>query len=301
MELRQIRYFIEVANREHVSDAAEALHVAQSAISRQISNLEGELGVSLFEREGRNVKLTQIGRIFLTHAKTAMKAIDYATKQIEEHLDPERGSIKIGFPTSLASHMLPTIISEFKKKHPNISFQLRQGSYRFLVEAVKNREIDLAFLGPVPTNDPDIEGSILFSENMAALLPSNHPLANRENIHLNELRNDEFVLFPQGYILRKIAVDGCRQAGFSPKISTEGADLDAIKGLVSAGIGVTLLPESTFYEITPRFTKRVEIESPPLTRTVGVITPRHRNLAPSEKVFYEFVKDFFRVLQGFQG
>lgn len=300
MELRQIRYFIEVAEREHVSEAADALHVAQSAISRQIANLEGELGVSLFEREGRNVKLTQIGRIFLTHAKTAMKAIDYATKQIEEHLDPERGSIKIGFPTSLASDLLPTIISEFKQKHPNIRFQLRQGSYTYLIEAVKTRELDLAFLGPVPTNDPDVEGNILFSENMAALVPSNHPLAERESIHLNEMRNEEFVLFPQGYVLRKIAVDGCRQAGFTPKITSEGADLDAIKGLVSAGIGVTILPESIFNEITPRFTTKINIGSPSLSRTVGIITPRHRKLAPSEKVFYDFVNDFFRVLQGFQ-
>lgn len=300
MELRQIRYFIEVAEREHVSEAAESLHVAQSAISRQIANLEGELGVSLFEREGRNVKLTQIGKIFLTHAKTAMKAIDYATKQIEEHLDPERGSIKIGFPTSLASDMLPTIISEFKKKHPNIRFQLRQGSYNYLIEAVKSRELDLAFLGPVPTNDPDVEGSILFSENMAALVPANHTLSERKSIHLNEMRNEEFVLFPQGYVLRKIAVDGCRQAGFVPKITSEGADLDAIKGLVSAGIGVTLLPESTFNETTRRFTKKIEIESPSLVRTVGIIVPRHRKLAPSEQVFYQFVKDFFQVLQGFQ-
>lgn len=300
MELRQIRYFIEVAEREHVSEAADALHVAQSAISRQIANLEGELGVSLFEREGRNVKLTQIGKIFLTHAKTAMKAIDYATKQIEEHLDPERGSIKIGFPTSLASDMLPTIISEFKQKYPNIRFQLRQGSYNYLIEAVKSRELDLAFLGPVPTNDPDVEGSILFSENMAALVPSNSPLAERKKIHLNEMRDEEFVLFPQGYVLRKIAVDGCRQAGFTPKITSEGADLDAIKGLVSAGIGVTLLPESTFNGTTTRFTAKIEIDSPTLTRTVGIITPRHRKLAPSEQVFYSFVKDFFQVLQGFQ-
>lgn len=300
MELRQLRYFIEVAEREHVSEAAEALHVAQSAISRQIANLEGELGVSLFEREGRNVKLTQIGKIFLTHAKTAMKAIDYATKQIEEHLDPERGSIKIGFPTSLASDTLPTIISEFKQKHPNIRFQLRQGSYNFLIEAVKSRELDLAFLGPVPTNDSDVEGSILFSESMAALVPSDHILAEKKSIHLNEMRNEEFVLFPQGYVLRKIAVDGCRQAGFIPKITSEGADLDAIKGLVAAGIGVTLLPESTFNETTPRFTTKIEIESPALIRTVGMIIPRHRKLAPSEQVFYQFVKDFFQVLQGFQ-
>ncbi|MFC3882152.1 LysR family transcriptional regulator [Bacillus songklensis] len=300
MELRQLRYFMEVAKREHVSEAAEYLHVAQSAISRQIANLEAELGVDLFEREGRNVKLTPIGKLFLSHTVTAMKAIDYAKQQIDEYLDPERGTIKIGFPTSLASHLLPTVISAFKDKHPNVAFHLRQGSYKFLIDAVKSRDIDLAFLGPVPVNDHDIEGHILFTESISALLPTSHPLAERKSLRLSDLKNDSFVLFPEGFILHQIAVDACKQAGFTPNISSEGEDLDAIKGLVSAGMGVTLLPESTFYETTPRFTVKIPINIPDVKRTVGLIIPKNRDLAPSEKVFYQFVKEFFSMLEQYQ-
>lgn len=300
MELRQLHYFVEVAEREHVSEAAQHLHVAQSAISRQIANLEAELGVSLFEREGRNVKLTPIGKIFLTHTRTAIKAIDYAKRQVDEYLDPEKGSIKIGFPTSLASHLLPTVISAFKEKYPNVSFHLRQGSYKFLIESVINRDIDLAFLGPVPLNIPEVEGTILFSESIFALLPISHPLATQKSILLNELRNDEFVLFPKGYILQEIAVDACKQAGFVPNISSEGEDLDAIKGLVSAGIGVTLLPDSTFHEAIPRFTVKIPIELPSVRRTVGIIVSKKRELAPSEKVFYQFIKEFFSMLEQYQ-
>ncbi|MDC3416260.1 LysR family transcriptional regulator [Aquibacillus salsiterrae] len=300
MELRQLRYFMEVAEREHVSEAAANLHVAQSAISRQIANLEAELGVALFEREGRNVKLTQIGRIFFTHTTTAMKAIEHAKKQIDEHLDPERGTIKIGFPTSLASHLLPTVISEFKQKYPKVAFQLRQGSYNFLIDAVKNRDIDLAFLGPVPTDQVDIKSDILFTENLSALVPASHPLAERSSLDLRDLRKEAFVLFPKGYILHKLVIDGCKQAGFQPNVTSEGEDLDAIKGLVSAGIGITLLPESAFGEANSRYTKKVIINNPPLKRTVGIIIPKHRNLAPSEQVFYHFVKEFFSMLQQFQ-
>ena len=98
LELRQLRYFVEVAEREHISEAAEHLHVAQSAISRQIANLEEELGTPLFERIGRNVKLTPIGKIFLEHAITALKAIDFAAKQVEEYLNPEKCVPAIGCP-----------------------------------------------------------------------------------------------------------------------------------------------------------------------------------------------------------
>ncbi|ASA95806.1 MULTISPECIES: LysR family transcriptional regulator [Anoxybacillus] len=299
MELRQLIYFTEVAKREHVSEAAEALHVAQSAVSRQISNLEDELGVKLFEREGRNVKLTPIGRHFLQHIELALKAIDYAKQQIEEYLDPERGTIKIGFPTSLASYTMPMVISTFKQQHPHISFHLRQGSYKFLIEAVKKREIDLAFLGPVPTEEKGIQGDILFTESFAALIPTDHPLSQKRSIALSELRHEPFIMFPQGFILRKIVEDACKQAGFSPIISSEGEDLDAIKGLVSAGIGVTLLPESTFYGTTLRYTAKVPIEFPLVRRNVGIILPKC-DLAPSVNVFYQFVKQFFATLNQYQ-
>jgi len=295
-----LRYFVEVAEREHISDAAEHLHVAQSAVSRQIANLEEELGTPLFERVGRNVKLTPIGKIFLEHAITALNAIDYAVKQVEEYLDPERGSIKIGFPTSLASYVLPTVISAFKKDYPDVNFHLRQGSYRYLIESVKNRELNLAFLGPVPRKDESINSMILFNENICALLPANHRLAKRDKIHLDELRNDNFVLFPEGYILHKVVVDACKSAGFLPKVTSEGEDMDALKGMVAAGIGVTLLPESSFYDSTPRLTIKMKIDNPNITRNVGIIYPANRELAPSEQVFIKFVNSFFSRLNQFQ-
>ena len=114
MELKQIKYFIEVAKREHVTEAADALHIAQSAVSRQLFKLEEELGVNLFIREGRNVRLTPIGKIFMEHMEKAVHVIDEAEQVIKEYTDPERGTVHIGFPSSLASNMLPTSISAFR-------------------------------------------------------------------------------------------------------------------------------------------------------------------------------------------
>ncbi len=300
LELRQLRYFVAVAEREHISEAAEHLHVAQSAVSRQIANLEEELGTPLFERIGRNVKLTPVGKIFLEHSITALEAIDFATKQVEEYLDPKKGVIKVGFPTSLASYVLPTVISAFKREYPDVAFQLRQGSYKYLIEAVKNRELNLALLGPIPPKDESLNVNVLFSENMYALLPLSHPLTKNETINLIDLRNDDFVMFPEGYILHKVVMDACRSLGFAPNITSEGEDMDALKGLVAAGIGVTLLPESSLYDSTPRLTVKIPIAMPVIRRTVGVIYPTTRDLAPSEQIFLSFVSDFFSRLTQFQ-
>lgn len=300
MELRQLQYFVEVAKREHVTEAAVHLHVAQSAVSLQISKLEDELGVSLFERVGRNVKLTQIGKSFLTHVKKAMIELDNAKQMVTEYLDPEQGTIKIGYPTSLASHLLPTIISAFREENPKIIFHLKQASYASLIEAVKNGDLDLAFLGPVPTNDNEIKGTILFTEKLSALVHISHPLADSKNLSLTDLRTDNFVLFPKGYVLQKIVVNACKQAGFSPNIASEGEDIDALKGLVSAGIGTTLLPDSTILESVPRFTVKIPVTEPRVTRTVGIIIPKTREIAPSEMVFYQFVINFFTILEQYQ-
>ena len=198
MELRQIQYFIEVAKREHVTEAAVHLHVAQSAVSRQIFNLEAELGVDLFIREGRNVKLTPIGRMFLAHMEQAVTILDNAQREIKEYLDPGQGTIRIGFPSSLATYTMPTAISAFRERYPNVKFQLKQGAYYYLIDGVAKGEIDMALLGPVPMKDKKVKGSIFFTENLVALLPSNHPLAGKSKLKLSQLRDESFILFPKG-------------------------------------------------------------------------------------------------------
>src|SRR5699024_9686234 len=187
MELRQIKYFIEVAKREHVTEAAEALHVAQSAVSRQIFNLEEELGVSLFIREGRNVKLTPIGKIFLEHMERAIKVIDNASQVVEEYIDPKKGTIHIGFPTSLSTYILPKAVSYFRKQNPDVNFELNQGSYNELINSVIKGDINIALLGPIPPKQKKIKSTILFTEDIVALLPSNHLLSRRSSITLTEL------------------------------------------------------------------------------------------------------------------
>ncbi|RFU62455.1 LysR family transcriptional regulator [Peribacillus glennii] len=300
MDLRQIQYFIEVAEREHVTEAALALHVAQSAVSRQIFNLEADLGVNLFIRDGRNVRLTPIGKRFLAHMQQAVKVIENARREVEEYIDPGKGTIRIGFPSSLAAYTLPSAISAFREQYPLVKFMLKQSSYRHLIDGVVKGEIDMALLGPVPQKETRVTGDILFTERIVALLPVGHPLADKACLKLSDLREDSFVLFPKGFILRDVIVTACEQVGFQPNVSFEGEDIDAIKGLISAGLGVTLIPEITLIDSLPRSTVKIPVSEPEVSRSVGVIIPGERQLLPTEKLFYEFLKEFFGRLNRFQ-
>ncbi|WP_338786034.1 LysR substrate-binding domain-containing protein [Metabacillus sp. FJAT-53654] len=300
MEIRQIRYFMEVAMREHVTEAADSLHVAQSSVSRQIFNLESELGVDLFIREGRRVKLTPIGKVFLERMKHAMNVIDDATREVEEYLDPEKGTIRIAFPISLAAHTLPTVIYAFRMHYPEAKFKLKQALYQDLIDGVVKGDFNLALIGPLPMDEKKIKRKILFTENIVALLPIHHPLANRSTIKLRELKDDPFCLLQNGTVFREIVINACAELGFSPHVAFEGDDIDALKGLVSAGLGVALMPEVTLVDNIPRSTVKIPLIEPNVTRSVGVITPKQRVLLPTEELFYNFVQEFFARLDHFK-
>lgn len=299
MELRQIKYFMEVAKEEHVTEAAHRLHVAQSAVSRQIAKLEDELGVELFLREGRNVKLTYAGKIFLQHMETAMNEIDRAVAAIDNYLNPEVGKIRLGFPTSLATTTLPRVISAFRSQYSDVGFDFHQGSNKELRELVERGEIDFAFVSPVPESTPEISTQVFFSESMRVLLPNHHRLAKKERINLRELMNDQFVLFRTGYDMRKLVIEACRQVNFEPKVGFESEDVYTIKGLVEAGLGVSLLPETLLVEQTPSGTVSLPVGVPQVMRTVGVIATKVRTLPPSEKLFYDFLIDYYYRLNQF--
>ena len=300
MELRQIRYFIEVAKKEHVTEAANSLHVAQSAVSRQIAKLEEELEVDLFIREGRNVRLTPIGEIFLEHMEQALQVIEDAKQVITEYTDPKKGTIHVGFASSLALFIMPTIISTFRKLYPDVQFHFIQGNYRELKDFVIQGKTNMAFLAPFPAHEKRLNGKVLSTERISALLPGGNKLARQKSIKLHQLREENFILFPKNYILRDIIVEACEQVGFQPNITLEGDTIDSLKGFVSAGLGISLIPESALTESIPRSTVRVPIVDPVVTRTVGIIIPEDRELLPTEKVFYEFVVDFFSRLERFQ-
>lgn len=132
-------------------------------------------------------------------------------------------------------------------------------------------------------------------ENFYALIPSSHPKSAAEKISAQALEHENFVLFPEGYVLHQLVIDFCIRSGFTPNIYSQGEDLDAIKGLVAAGMGITLLPESAFNDLNTAYSSKVAIDNSSLKRTVGIIIPKNRNLAPSEMVFYNFIQNYFGV------
>lgn len=293
MELRQLQYFVTVARLEHVTKAAEMLRVAQSAVSRQIHQLESELGVQLFTPRGRNLQLTPAGKLFLTRAEAVLTGLDRAVLELQEFMHPEAGEIRIGFPHSLGIHLLPSVIAEYRTKHPNVNFILRQGTYHVLIREVLEGEVDLAFISPLPTERDDLEGDLLLTEELKVILPENHVLAGYTSIRLDELKDESFVMFSEHYSLRTIVLEACAKAGFTPRIGFEGDEMDTIRGLVAAGLGVSLLPELALIETSPMMPVSVRVTEPQVMRTIGLIRRKKEKLPLVAEAFRAHVTDYF--------
>jgi LysR family transcriptional activator of glutamate synthase operon len=293
MELRQLQYFVKVARKQHVTQAAEELHIAQSAVSRQIHHLEDELGIQLFVQHGRNLHLTPAGKLFLKRVEVVLADLDRAVLEMHELTSPDHGEIRIGFPHTLGIHLVPKLVAEYLKQYPNVRFKFKQGNYEALLNYVAQGEVDLALTSPCPVKDSHVAGDALLTEELFVVVPSNHAFVNRESIILSDLKDESFILFSEGYSLRNIVWNACVKAGFEPNIAFEGEETDTIRGLVAAGMGISLLPEMALTGQSDLMPVKIPIASEKVSRTIGIVRRKNAKLPLLSETFRKFCLDYF--------
>lgn len=243
MELRQLRYFVAVAEELHFRRAAQRLHIAQPPLSQQIQKLERELGVELFRRTNRRVELTDAGRVFLEEARRTLTNAGHAVDAVRSAARGEVGWLRLGFVGSVSYDLLPRLLSEFRERYPGVQMELRQLTTEEQMEALEKGDIELGIARELePANGLTIVP--LLRERLFAALPAAHPLAGREEVRLAELAEDSFITVPRREVPRLYDnfVYLCRAAGFDPKITQEALQYPTILGLVSAGLGVAIVP-----------------------------------------------------------
>ncbi|WP_457882522.1 LysR substrate-binding domain-containing protein [Pseudomonas aeruginosa] len=248
MELRHLRYFIAVAEELHFGRAAERLGISQPPLSQQIQALEEEIGARLFERTNRRVELTDAGRLFLDESRQVLAQVDKAVLlACRAHLG-ELGELKIGFTSSAPfTSTIPSSIHAFRKAYPDVHLDLQEMSSRQVLKALLEESLQVGVIRPLALPDAVLWVE-LFREPLVAVLRADHPLAagSEDGLAIAALAEEPFVFFPRSYGtgLYDQVIALTRQAGFSPRIAQEASEAMTIIGLVSAGLGVSILPAS---------------------------------------------------------
>ena len=244
IENRHLRYFLEVANTLHITRAAERLHIAQPALTQNIQQLEQELGVSLLERTGRRISLTEAGRVFKREAEHSLQVFQGAQLAAQRAVRGEVGKMVIGFQSTAGLFVIPRLLKALGLKYPGIEVTLREMGTSAQRRALRQGELDVAIMYAL--TDREFAYHELTPESLVIALAEDHPLAGRESVAIKELSDDVFVLpaLDVAEALHHAVLAECADAGFQPHKVQDVSTAQTALGLVSAGFGISVLPAS---------------------------------------------------------
>jgi LysR family transcriptional regulator, transcription activator of glutamate synthase operon len=276
--IEELRWFAAVVEDPNVTRVAGELHVSQPALSRSLRRLEASLGVRLFDRVGRGVTPNRHGRAYAAHVRRALQELDAGAQAVGESAE----EVRLAFLYTLGVRLVPELLRAYRATHPHVRFRLSQAGAGIMASQLEDGQHDLVITSPRP-DSPAIAWRALFSEPLRLAVPPDHRLAHRRRIRLAEVKDDPFVINLPGYGLRGAAEELCAAAGFQPRIAFEGEEVETLRGLVAAGLGVALLPER------PGAPNQLAVADRGARRTIGLAWHRERYRSPAVIEFAEFV------------
>lgn len=245
MELRQLQYFLAVAEELNFGRAAARLGIAQPPLSRQIRQLEQELGVELFRRTKRRVELTEVGRVFLEEARQILSQVEQGVRVAQRASRGEIGRLVVGFEGSSTYDVIPVSLKVYRERFPEVELVVYAMTTEEQIQALLENRIGIGFVVS-PLNDKRLAIEIILREALVLAIPESHPLVARNEVRVRELEGESFIMFQRnrGCGLYDQAIAVCQRAGFSPRVIQEADEMQVMLGFVAAGLGITLLSAS---------------------------------------------------------
>lgn len=240
MEFKQLRTFVEVARAGGFTPAAQTLHISQSAVSKQVAQLEHNLGTPLFDRLGSHVRLTAAGTVVLQRAEGMLRLQQELLSELDDLSQLTRGELRLGLPLLGSDALFASLFAEYRRRYPNIQVQLLEGGSLVVEQAVLSGELELG--GSLTPKNPTFAYQPFCDEPLDALLPADHPLAEDGSVRLEQLSETPFLLYQRSFVLNDRLLQACQQLGFTPKEGGRSGQSDFLVALVAAGQGVVLLP-----------------------------------------------------------
>ncbi|MET3809611.1 DNA-binding transcriptional LysR family regulator [Arthrobacter sp. UYEF3] len=232
----------ELGRSQHITATADALGLPQSTVSRAIARASAVVGTELLVRDGRGVRLTAAAKVLLPHVDAALAEFQAGLGLVRHEAEVVRGRIAVSFQHTFGEAVLPLLISAFRQRHPQTEFNLSQGSRDGCLAELAAGDADLALTAPIAAPGRLISSAALYREPLRLVVHHRHPVARRRRARLAEIRQDPFVAMGPGYGMRSLTDALFREAGFRPRIAFESQDSHTARGLVSAGLGLSILP-----------------------------------------------------------
>ncbi|MFP3918942.1 LysR substrate-binding domain-containing protein [Lysinibacillus telephonicus] len=290
MDFNSLQYFKVVAKYENMSRAAEELHITQPALSKSISLLEQSLGVDLFDRQGRAIKLNRYGKFFLERADFILKEYERAREDLANLVSPGHGEVSIGFMHTLGLEVIPSLMTNVKKVYPHMKFQLTQSNSSSILKKLELGELDLCLISSLDTNG-DVIWEKLWDDKLFLIVPEGHPLSKRKNAKVVDFANDPFISIKKGNSLRKTVDELFKREGFKLNVAFEGEEVHTVAGLVESGLGVSLIPH--IKGLDQYKVHIINVDGEDCKREIGLAYLENRFKSAATEQFANFIRSYF--------
>jgi DNA-binding transcriptional LysR family regulator len=291
MDNRQILYFTEVVKQGGFSKAAEHLYVSQPTISNVVKDLEKELDVQLLIRTTRKLELTDTGKLLFHYGEQISQLYRHFYQELDDIKNVNKGSIKMGIFSSVGTEILTNIMSAFCEKFPNITIRFVEDGEANLKNALNNGELDLVVL-EVPVNEP-INYIPFLKGDLRLLVHDTHPLANKDMVTWEELKNEKFIIFHEGFAVRRFIMKECERIGFEPNIVCETSQWKFILEMVSCNMGISILPQSNLTElnVAHKGIKVLPFKDQQVHWQIGIVWKKEGYMSNATRVWIQFLKE----------
>lgn len=300
MEIRQLQYAIQIAKEKNFSRAAEKLHIAQPSLSQQLSKLEKEIGVLLFQRTTNSVELTHAGSAFVEQAQKIVDAVEQLKKEMADISQMRKGKLIVGSLPITGSHILPLVLPVFQAQYPDIEIVLVEETTANLEHLTASGQTDISLLS-LPLIEQSLTYQTIIEEEIGLAVPPQHPLAAQhasgeqdEPLQISHLKDEPFIVLKRGQGFRQIALELCEKAGFSPRIVFESSNIETVQSLVAAGMGIAFVPQML---TRPKWSAQAPVYlsfgEPKPSRTLVIAYRNGRYLSKAAEAFIATLKAVF--------
>ncbi len=295
MEIRQLRSFLAIAETRSFTRAAQRVHLTQAAVSAQIKVLESEIGTPLFARVNKKVFATEAGELLLPRAQKLVRGHDEALFALAEIAQAERGRLRIGTASTMASiHPLPNILAELKRRHPQARVAVFRDTSAGIVARILSNDLDLGLVS-LPVEAPDIRAESLQRDLLVAIVPPAHRLARQRSVTARQLADEPLILGEEGGNTRRMIDLFFDKAGCKPEVMMELGSMTAIKRMVEHGLGVSIVPRASVREeLKNGELHALTVRNLAADWELGLVSLKTDHLSPVQQTFRELCRTYFK-------
>lgn len=290
MEIKQMKYFVEVVKNGGMTRASKHLYIAQSTISKNIKSIEDEFNVTLFDRRKKHIILTDIGQIFYDKCVEALAILDDLSLEMDDVTNIERGHIRLGISAIMDVRLFTESLNQFHSMYPNVTYEVVEGGGKAVEFYLNNDEIDVG-ITTLPVDDDIYHAVPLYKEKLMLVVDKNSKYAKQSAVYLGDLKNERFIMFHDDYYIKDQIIESCRKVGFHPKVVAKMAQITFIENMILDGIGVSILPESIVNILNKDITG-IEITGGDVNWNLGIIWKKESYINYVTREWINFLKSY---------